>query len=165
MLGVFIYSCLNTGVATFQGSRLVGAHCNSFVAIQAVLSNHTIVVFEVALSIRRLVRTYSQAFHPLEWDLIYDIMGVVQRHLNLLKVRTGENPALPSSNLGQCLRDLFVAVEELYAGGSGLSIGEPERFFALVEENMDTMPVRGWRGGRRRLRVGKSVGGGMMRNC
>lgn len=73
-------------------------------------------------------------------------MGVVQCHLNLLEAKTGENPALPSSNLGQCLRDLYVAVEELYSSGSGLSIGEPERFFALVEENMDTMPVRGLEG-------------------
>ena len=34
-----------------------------------------------------------------------------------------------------------MAVEELYESGSGISIGEPERFFDLVEENMDTMPV------------------------
>lgn len=35
---------------------------------------------------------------------------------------------------------------ELYASGSGLSIGEPERFSALVEENMNMMPVRGFEG-------------------
>ena len=112
-----------------------------------MLSNHTIVVFEVALSLSRLIRTYSSSLHPLEWDSIYDIMAVVQRHLTLLQQKAGEETShpketsLPTHNLGQCLRDLYVAVEELYASGSGLSIGEPGRFFALVEENMDTMPV------------------------
>lgn len=61
--------------------------------------------------------------------------------LKLLSQKKQENPVLPSSNLGQCLRDLFMTVEDLYASGSGISIGEPDRFFDLVEENMDTMPV------------------------
>ena len=109
--------------------------------MQAVFSNHTIVIFEVALSLNRLIRTYSIHLQPLEWDAIYDIMAAIQNHIKLLRHKTGENLLLPSSNLGQCLRDLFVAVEDLYKNGSGISIGEPEKFFNLVEENIDTMPV------------------------
>ena len=106
-----------------------------------MLSNHTIVVFEVTLSLNRLIRTYPQALHPVEWDCIYDIMAAIQHHLRLLaSQRKGEGRSpQPPGNLGQCLRDLFVGVEELLA--SGVSVGEQEKFFDLVEENMDTMPV------------------------
>ncbi len=106
-----------------------------------MLSNHTIVVFEVTLSLHRLIRAYPQDLHPIEWDCIYDIMAAIQDHLRLLGQRKGEGTvALRPGNLGQCLRELFVGVEELLA--SGVSVGEQERFFDLVEENMDTMPVR-----------------------
>lgn len=107
-----------------------------------MLSNQTLVVFEAALSLRRLVRTYARDLHLLEWESIYDIMGGIQAHLHLLKQRTGEDILSPKSTLGQCQRDLFLAIEECYDGGKGISIGEPDKFFDLVEENIDALPVR-----------------------
>ena len=45
---------------------------------QVVLSGHTIVVYEAALSLGRLVRCYSAELHPLEWDLIYAALEAMQ---------------------------------------------------------------------------------------
>ena len=109
---------------------------------QAVLSNQTLVVFEVVLSIHRLVRAYSQDLNLLEWESIYDTMAAIQTHLCLLKEMAGANHDSPRNTLVQCLKDLFMTIEECYAGGQGISIGEPEKFFNLVEESIDTLPVR-----------------------
>ena len=46
---------------------------------------------------------------------------------------------LSSNSLGQCLREMFLAIEELYE--CGVNIGSPEKFFELVEGSMNTMPV------------------------
>lgn len=105
-----------------------------------MLSHQTLVVFEAVLSLRRLVRAYSQDLHLLEWESVYEIMRGIQAHLCLLKQRTGEDILSSRHTLGQCQRDLFLAIEECYDGGR--SIGEPEKFFDLVEENIDAMPVR-----------------------
>ena len=43
------------------------------------------------------------------------------------------------SNLGHCLKDLFMTVEQLYECGA--NIGSPDLFFGLVERSLDTMPV------------------------
>lgn len=42
------------------------------------------------------------------------------------------------------MRELFASIEQLYEDGT--NIGTSERFFALVEANISTMPVRlfGW---------------------
>ena len=103
-------------------------------------SGHTIVVFEVCLSLSRLVRTHARRLAPLEWSAIFAIMEGVQRHLAEVSRVKGEPADGPSNALGQSLRDLFLVVEELYEGGT--HIGAPEKFFALVEDSMYSMPVR-----------------------
>ncbi len=56
-------------------------------------SEHTIVVYEVALSLSRLVRRFSAQLHPLEWELAYDIMEAIQLHIGRLRqVVTGTCP-------------------------------------------------------------------------
>ena len=105
-----------------------------------MLSGHTIVVYEVALSLCRLVRTQSQQLHPLEWDAIYDIMNCIQDHMTQVLAATGHTHPLPSNRLEDTMRELFGTIEQLYEDGT--NIGASERFFALVESNMASMPVR-----------------------
>lgn len=75
-----------------MGSALIRQLCSSIEvvsSVQAVLSGHTIVVYEVALSVSRLVRKHAPLLHPLEWDLIYSSLAAIQDHLDqLLQVRT-----------------------------------------------------------------------------
>jgi len=108
-----------------------------------VLSRQTLVVFEAALSLRRLVRTYGRQLNLLEWDAIYDIMWGTQDHLHMIKDLTGQDIMSPKNALGQCQLDLFLAIEDCYDGGRGSSIGEPDKFFDLVEDNFDVLPVKG----------------------
>jgi len=98
---------------------------------QAVLSGHTIVVYEVSLSLLRLMRAHPHRLHPLEWDAIYDTLDAVLGHMSLIPGSAG--------NLVQCIRDIFRHIEKLYDGGA--NIGSPELFFGLVEKNIDYMPV------------------------
>jgi len=46
---------------------------------------------------------------------------------------------VPSNNLMLCLQELFTCIEEVYEEGQ--SIGTPEKFFALVENSVEAMPV------------------------
>ena len=41
---------------------------------------HTIVVYEIVLSLQRLIRKYAHSLHCAEWDVIYAILGNVQDH-------------------------------------------------------------------------------------
>ena len=53
---------------------------------------------------------------------------------------TGEHVGLSSGNqLVSCVRELFLSIEELYEGG--VVIGTPEKFFGLLEQSLDTLPV------------------------
>ena len=103
-----------------------------------MLSGHTIVVYEVALSLSRLVRTHPHKLHPLEWDGIYDIMNCMQDHMTQVQAVSGH--AHPSNSLEQSMRELFATIEQLYEEGT--NIGTSERFFNLVEANITSMPVR-----------------------
>ena len=62
----------------------------------------------------------------------------------MLKDSSGQDILSPKNTLGQCQLDLFLAIEDCYDGGRGCSIGEPDKFFDLVEDNFDALPVRGW---------------------
>lgn len=46
---------------------------------------------------------------------------------------------MPSNSLLLCLQHLFTHIEEVYEDGG--TIGTPEKFFALVENNVEAMPV------------------------
>ena len=104
-----------------------------------MLSGHTIVVYEVALSLSRLVRTHPLELHPLEWDAIYDIMNCIQGHMTQIHATSGHTH-LPSNSLEQCMGELFSAIEQLYEEGT--NIGSSEQFFNLVEASIASMPVR-----------------------
>ena len=49
------------------------------------MSGHTIVVYEVCLSLRRLIVKHSAQIHLLEWDMVYNIIDAVQRHIAQLQ--------------------------------------------------------------------------------
>ena len=49
------------------------------------MSGHTIVVYEVCLSLRRLVVKHSAQLHLLDWDIVYNIIDAVQQHLAQLQ--------------------------------------------------------------------------------
>ena len=49
------------------------------------MSCHTIVVYEVCLSLRRLIVKHSAQIHLLEWDMVYNIIDAVQRHIAQLQ--------------------------------------------------------------------------------
>ena len=52
---------------------------------------------------------------------------------------TAEPVGTPSNSLLLCLQQLFTHIEEVYEEGG--TIGTPEKFFALVENSMEAMPV------------------------
>lgn len=106
-----------------------------------VQSGHTIVVYEVALSLSRLIRTHSEHLHQTEWECIYDIMLAIQEHMIQQQKAAGSETqqALSSNNLGQCLREMFLTIETLYE--RGVNIGAPEKFFELVEGSINTISV------------------------
>ena len=57
--------------------------------LQAATSGHTIVVYEVCLSLRRLVQKYSSQLYLLGWELVYDTMAAIQQHIvQLAQVRS-----------------------------------------------------------------------------
>ena len=57
--------------------------------LQAVSSGHTIVVYEVCLSLRRMVQKHSAQLHLLEWELVYDTVVAIQQHMvQLAQVRS-----------------------------------------------------------------------------
>lgn len=48
---------------------------------QASQSGHTIVVYEVALSVLRLVRHYASSLEDREWEVVFRILHSTQHHL------------------------------------------------------------------------------------
>ena len=122
-----------------------------------MLSGHTIVVYEVALSLSRLVRKYALQLHPLEWELAYDIMEAIQLHIGELQrvgldLTIGQHfrfPPIPQvsgvpvsgSNhaLSQVMAELCLAIEEMFE--QGRDIGNPDKFFSLMDNSVNTLPV------------------------
>ena len=49
---------------------------------QACYCGHTIVVYEVALSLLRLVRHYASRLDQREWETVYIILHATQLHLS-----------------------------------------------------------------------------------
>ena len=136
---------------------------------QAVLSGHTLVVYEVALSLQRLVRTSSGQLRPPDWALLYSTLAAILHHLQQLKKVAGGGGGraggldltascpqalvepMASHRLLQCVHSVFSSVQEaLEQAGAGQAgagagqagdIGRPEPFFALVEAGADVLPV------------------------
>eukprot|EP00731_Ephydatia_muelleri_P029426 Em0020g1070a len=92
---------------------------------QAAHSKHTIVVYEVALSISRLVRKYHIQLNTLEWDHIYASMEAIYSHALL---QSGD---LEQNSLIHCIGDLVSNIENLYNASS--PIGSSEHFFGFME--------------------------------
>jgi tuberous sclerosis protein 2 len=101
---------------------------------QASLSGHTLVIYEVTLSVLRLVRHYSSRLGPREWEMIFHILHATQRHLS--------QQAEPSSaaQLQSTLQDIFSSVEQFWEDGEN-SIGPAHLFFQLLDEVRATLPV------------------------
>ena len=50
------------------------------VCVQVSQCDHTMVLYEIALSMQRLVRKYAHSLETMEWDSIYAILEAVQSH-------------------------------------------------------------------------------------
>ena len=139
--------------------------CGVAVSLQAALSGHTIVVYEVVLSVHRLVRRYSGQLSHLEWEMVYGILRATQQHLQQAnEVSQGtvwhvytptyhppppssppaqasrEPGSTPANQLVHTLQDIYSTIEILYEGGAN-SIGPAHCFFELLESSRDTLPV------------------------
>ena len=100
---------------------------------QAAHSKHTIVVYEVALSISRLVRKYHIQLNTLEWDHIYASMEAIYSHALLQSGDSEQN------SLIHCIGDLVSNIENLYNASS--PIGSSEHFFGFMELCKEALPV------------------------
>jgi tuberous sclerosis protein 2 len=103
---------------------------------QACLSGLTLVVYEVALSVLRLVRHYSPRLGPREWESLHHILHATHRHLSLQGVRETSS----AGQLSATLQAIFSSVEQHWEGGRG-SIGPAHLFFQLLEEARPSLPV------------------------
>ena len=86
------------------------------------------------------MRTHPHQLHPLEWDAIYDIMNCIQDHMTHMHSVAGHAHSSQPNSLEETMGELFAAIERLYEEST--NIGSSERFFALVEANISSMPVR-----------------------
>ena len=71
---------------------------------QAALSGHTIVVYEVALSVLRLVRYYSSHLDQREWEVVHRILHATQHHLTQAQQVGREGRGSVVLGVGSCLR-------------------------------------------------------------
>lgn len=73
---------------------------------QASQSGHTIVVYEVALSVLRLVRHYASSLEDREWEVVFRILHSTQYHLTQAQqVQHHVEPTCRVEVTGYCLAD------------------------------------------------------------
>uniref|UniRef100_A0A1X7VTP7 Rap-GAP domain-containing protein n=1 Tax=Amphimedon queenslandica TaxID=400682 RepID=A0A1X7VTP7_AMPQE len=92
---------------------------------------HTIVIYEIALSLLRLVRTYSSLFHSTEWDCVYYMLDHIQAHLvQLDHTRAdGENNVLV-----QVVYDIFSFVSNSHSDHPHNPAMDSDKFYAVVNK-------------------------------
>ena len=56
------------------------SQCVMCLCVQVSQCDHTIVLYEIALSMQRLVRKYAHSLETMDWDSIYVILEAVQSH-------------------------------------------------------------------------------------
>ena len=121
--------------------------------VQATLSGHLIVVYEVSLSIARLVRKYGHGLSLIEWDHVIGILMVVSDHievsgalfrisLHFKFILQAKRDNLPPDNMLVGSFSDTIATIENYHHTSEFN-GSLEMFFALVEKCLPYRPVRG----------------------
>ena len=77
--------------------------------VQVSSCKHTIVIYEITLSMLRLVRTHSHSLQSMEWDLVYDIISNIKDHVKNLTTfnKDNENQFMQVS---QCIMYMYLNV-------------------------------------------------------
>ncbi|KAK0095925.1 hypothetical protein PV326_007052 [Microctonus aethiopoides] len=99
--------------------------------IQALKCNHPIVMYEVTLSIQRLVNKFGVELQEPAWSVVLDIIENVITH-----IETSNQPA--SKQVSSCLHETLNSVENLM--NDSQYNGCFSRFYELVERCSDARP-------------------------
>lgn len=99
---------------------------------EAAKNNHVLVVYEIALSVQKLVSKMYMQLHFSSWDLALDILSNLFEHTVVMEDGTEKQTILG------LLREILDAIEQLHDlhqfGGSA------EKFFALIDKYSELRP-------------------------
>ncbi|KAG0720159.1 Tuberin [Chionoecetes opilio] len=99
---------------------------------EAAKNNHVLVVYEIALSVQKLVSKMYMELHFSSWDLVLDILNSLFEHTVAMEDGTEKLTILG------LLREIVDAIEQLHAlhqfGGSA------EKFFSLIDKYSHLRP-------------------------
>lgn len=99
--------------------------------LQALQCNHPIVMYEVTLSIQRLVNKYGEELHDPTWSIILDIIEEIIAH-----TETSSQPA--SHQVSASLHETINSIENLLDNGH--YNGCVQRFYELIERCSNSRP-------------------------
>jgi tuberous sclerosis protein 2 len=105
---------------------------------QVAQSGHTIVVYEVALSVLRLVRHYAPHLETREWAAMHRILRATHHHLT--EAQQALRDSAPAAQLQATLQDTYSCIEQYWEGGVH-SIGPAHLFFQLLDDIRESLPV------------------------
>lgn len=104
----------------------------SFVNFQAMECNHTIVVYEITLSIQRLVNKYGVDLQDPAWDIVLSILSAITRHVE------DKEPESVGAILSK-LHETLCTIEQLIELGQ--FNGSVRKVFSLIEMSSSVRPV------------------------
>jgi tuberous sclerosis protein 2 len=90
-------------------------------------ANHTVVVYEVILSLRRLVRKYGEQL-TVEWDPLVSVMNKCGPHVD-------QNP---TSSMVACVQEILSLMDNLYTAGKLFMLDT--QFIKLLQLYKDYLP-------------------------
>lgn len=99
--------------------------------LQVLSCNHPIVAYEVAISIQRLIKKYSNNLQVVTWDILLDIIESLVRYC--------QDSQLCDERLTKSTHDILTYIEKIYES-SGFK-GPTKKFFAILEAYSDTRPT------------------------
>lgn len=95
---------------------------------------HTIVIYEVILSLKRLILKYYLTLQSMEWDIIYDILLNIKQHVKSLKQQHNHVVI-------EALHDLFKLSADCHSEHTPQSNINSDRFFSVVERDTSIHPI------------------------
>lgn len=95
--------------------------------------NHTLVVYEITLSVQRLVSKYGLELQDPAWDVVLSILEAITRHVED-KEQSAVAPVLSK------LHETLCTVEKLIELGQ--FNGNVRKVFSLIEMSSSVRPVR-----------------------
>ncbi|XP_064629998.1 tuberin-like isoform X3 [Lineus longissimus] len=92
---------------------------------------HVTVVYEVVLSIQRLVKKYGTDIQFIQWQIILDIIETLLSHFEAC-------PTEQTATVQQIFHEILTTLEQLYE--NGVFNGDHERLFTVVEKCANRRP-------------------------